>query len=337
MKRFAQTRREGGGRRTAPIGLVLSGGGAKGAYQAGVWTALAERGLAERVKAISGTSVGAINAAVFAAVRDPARIVAFWRSRVGGAVAERPEGLLSGEALAAWAERAAAGFARGAGFPFPGALDRSGLERALRDLLPERWPESSPAVYATALECVGGPWPAGRLERRVFRIDAEPDAERRRRMVLASSAIPFGLDPVEIDGAHFVDGGWEAMGGDNTPAAPILENHPDIRTLVVVHLNAESTAEGPWRRPTRLPALLGGVRYVEIRPSLPLPGLCDGLAQALELLPDDDLAREAAPLARFLRRTGGVFAFDPASAVRSLALGRADALRILDDNHGFFR
>ena len=65
--------------------------------------------------------------------------------------------------------------------------------------------------------------------------------------------------------------------------------------------------------------------------------VCAGLAQALELLPDDDLAREAAPLARFLRRTGGVFAFDPASAVRSLALGRADALRILDDNHGFFR
>ena len=168
-------------RRPTQIGLVLSGGGAKGAYQAGVWTALAERGLAERVKAISGTSVGAINAAVFAAVRDPARIVAFWRSRVGGAVAERPEGLLSGDALAAWAERAAAGFARGAGFPFPGALDRSGLERALRDLLPGRWPEGSPAVYATALECVGGPWPAGRLERRAFRIDAEPDAERRRR------------------------------------------------------------------------------------------------------------------------------------------------------------
>lgn len=140
-------------------------------------------------------------------------------------------------------------------------------------------------------------------------------------MVLASSAIPFGLDPVEIDGAHFVDGGWEAMGGDNTPAAPILENHPEIRTLVVVHLNAEAAAEGPWRRPTRLPALLGGVRYVEIRPSVPLPGVCDGLALGLELLPDD-LARETAPLARLLRRAGGVFAFDPVSVARSLARAR---------------
>ena len=102
-------------------------------------------------------------------------------------------------------------------------------------------------------------------------------------------------------------------------------------------LFAEAAAEGPWRRPTRLPALLGGVRYVEIRPSVPLPGVCDGLALGLELLPDDDLARETAPLARLLRRAGGVFAFDPASAARSLALGRADALRILDDNQGVFR
>ena len=337
MKRFARTRREGGGRRAAPIGLVLSGGGAKGAYQAGVWTALAERGLTERVKAISGTSVGAINAAVFAAVRDPAQIVAFWRSRIGGAVAERPEGLLSGEALAAWAERAVAGFARGAGFPFPGALDRTGLERALRELMPARCPDGGPAVYATALECVGGPWPAGRLARRVFRVDAEPDPERRLRMVLASSAIPFGLDPVELGGATFVDGGWEAMGGDNTPAAPILENHPGIRTIVVVHLNAASTEETPWRRPTRRPALLGGVRYVEIRPSAPLPGVCDGLALALEELLGGDAAREAAPVARFLRRAGGVFAFDPGASVRSMALGRADALRVLDAARGAFR
>ena len=64
------------------IGLVLSGGGAKGAFQAGVWKAMNELGLAERVRVISGTSVGALNAAAFAAIRDPETICRFWRKHV---------------------------------------------------------------------------------------------------------------------------------------------------------------------------------------------------------------------------------------------------------------
>ena len=39
-------------------GLVLSGGGGKGAYQVGVWRALCELGWDTRIKAISGVSVG---------------------------------------------------------------------------------------------------------------------------------------------------------------------------------------------------------------------------------------------------------------------------------------
>src|SRR5690606_21133320 len=47
------------------FGLVLSGGGARGAYQIGVWKAMHELGLDRRVKAVAGTSVGAINTALF--------------------------------------------------------------------------------------------------------------------------------------------------------------------------------------------------------------------------------------------------------------------------------
>ena len=48
------------------IGLVLAGGGGKGAYQIGVWKYLHECGLDQYVCAVSGTSVGALNAALFA-------------------------------------------------------------------------------------------------------------------------------------------------------------------------------------------------------------------------------------------------------------------------------
>ncbi len=60
------------------IGLVLSGGGAKGAYEVGVWTALCEAGLDKRVCCISGTSVGSINAVLFASVSNPALCERFW-------------------------------------------------------------------------------------------------------------------------------------------------------------------------------------------------------------------------------------------------------------------
>ena len=40
-------------------GIVLEGGGARGAYQVGAWRALRETGV--KIKGISGTSVGALN------------------------------------------------------------------------------------------------------------------------------------------------------------------------------------------------------------------------------------------------------------------------------------
>ena len=43
-------------------GLVLDGGGARGAYQIGAWKAMAEAGI--KIKAVAGTSVGALNGAL---------------------------------------------------------------------------------------------------------------------------------------------------------------------------------------------------------------------------------------------------------------------------------
>ena len=43
-------------------GLVLEGGGAKGAYQIGAWKALREAGI--KIRGVAGTSVGALNGAL---------------------------------------------------------------------------------------------------------------------------------------------------------------------------------------------------------------------------------------------------------------------------------
>lgn len=62
-------------------GLVLSGGGAVGAYQAGVVKALAECGA--QISMVSGVSIGALNGAIIAASPDlseaAARLEALWK------------------------------------------------------------------------------------------------------------------------------------------------------------------------------------------------------------------------------------------------------------------
>src|SRR6266850_2733004 len=63
--------------RDAPMVLVLSGGGAKGAYEAGVAAAFVERGLPVRL--VAGSSAGALNAAMIASGRAD-QLESMWRS-----------------------------------------------------------------------------------------------------------------------------------------------------------------------------------------------------------------------------------------------------------------
>jgi predicted acylesterase/phospholipase RssA len=60
--------------------LVLSGGGARGAFQVGVYERLLEDGrFADGPTVVSGTSAGGINAALIAAGKSPAEMLRFWK------------------------------------------------------------------------------------------------------------------------------------------------------------------------------------------------------------------------------------------------------------------
>jgi NTE family protein len=60
------------------LGFVLSGGGARGAFQVGVYERLLVAGDLWKPAVISGTSAGAINAALMAAGKSPAEMLEFW-------------------------------------------------------------------------------------------------------------------------------------------------------------------------------------------------------------------------------------------------------------------
>ena len=311
------------------VGLVLSGGGAKGAFQAGVWKAMCELGLDARVQMISGTSVGAINAAAFAAIHDPDRICSFWRERVNDVVTPNFQAL-SFDAFC----RAAGNVIAGKAFPFHGLLDRKVIESMIRQLLPVDWPNDAPGVLATTLECRGSfleelETCAYRLHR--FRIDEEPDHLRRVAKILASAAIPWGFTPVEIDGCRYVDGGWDEKGGENTPLTPFLDGRSDMKTLVVVRCNSADIEPQPLRsRPE------SGMRIVEIRPSYRLCGSFDDL---IGMMPDTGIIRDVPfigslagsmeALKRQLRIWSGTFAFGSAYAKAFLKQGYVDGMAVL--------
>ena len=59
-------------------GLVLSGGGGKGAYQIGILKAMGELGLLDKVAAVAGSSIGALNA-VLLAQRNVDKMQQVWK------------------------------------------------------------------------------------------------------------------------------------------------------------------------------------------------------------------------------------------------------------------
>ena len=61
-------------------GLVLDGGGARGAYQIGAWKALVEAGV--KFNAVAGTSVGALNGALIC-MGDIEKAEGIWHRLIG--------------------------------------------------------------------------------------------------------------------------------------------------------------------------------------------------------------------------------------------------------------
>ena len=293
-----------------PVGLVLSGGGAKGAYEVGVWKALCEAGVADRITVFSGTSVGAINAALLASVRDPDKCAQIWREEVSGvfvpdanlkwavlweiaknagsATCKRKQGKKSGEDLSWWdgsvifAEATASVGIKAVKKIIDsvhgpsnsvGVCDSSRLRDALRRHLPERWETMLPLVYATAVAKEQG-------GAHLFCLNGN-ERERDIDYVMASAAIPIGYGSVEIDGVPYVDGGFEAQGGDNTPVKAVVEKHPEVKTIIVVYLKDRTHLK---RRVSQED--FPGVNLIEIIPSQNIGGRFWGLQGVVDSSPE---------------------------------------------------
>lgn len=217
------------------VALVLQGGGALGAYQAGIYEALDAADI--EIDRVAGISIGAVNAAIIAG-NPPERRVAqlrkFW-DRSSAVLPSFPiwQDDFSRELLHLWSASVVAmigvpGFFQPRMIPpimaIPGTpealsvYDSAPLADTLNDLVDWDLLNKGPVRLAVgAVEIQSGNFHY--FDTAHERIDA--------RHIMASGALPPGLPAVEIDGKYWWDGGLVS----NTPLQHVLETQ-DAEMLV---------------------------------------------------------------------------------------------------------
>jgi NTE family protein len=218
--------------------LVLQGGGALGAYQAGVYEGLHHHGLAPDW--IAGVSIGAINAALIAGNAPGERVERlrqFWeRVSSGMPIVAPAEMSVVHKALTRLSAASAVAF----GVPGffvprvpPAFLAPDGTQGALSvyDTAPLRSTLEELVDFDRINDAEGARLSVGAVD---VDTGASTYFDNRRRQlgvehVMASGSLPPGFPPIEIDGAHYWDGGIVT----NSPLWYVLEDSPEISALIV--------------------------------------------------------------------------------------------------------
>jgi NTE family protein len=235
-----------------PVGLVLAGGGARGAYELGALSvllpALDERG--ERPRVIVGTSVGALNAAFLAGTAQlpveevVERGLEIWEEIRFGQVLRHVASPRALQRLACYAGQ----FLQIRGARLNALLDPAPLRKTLEDIVPIAQIErnvsagklDAVAVVATSASTSrsvafhrGGTTPTPDNTRAIDYVNTR----LRNEHVRASAAIPGLFPAVRVTSPANADG-WYFDGGTrlNTPIKPALALGAE--RIVVVALNA---------------------------------------------------------------------------------------------------
>lgn len=231
---------------TATKALVLQGGGALGAYQAGVYEALIESD--NKLDWVAGVSIGAINAALIAGnapAQRVARLSEFWQQVSSGPAQNIPTSWVDRAWLNQWSAASAAlvgipGFFQPRAEP---ALLLGGSAHVLSYYDPEplkatlerlvdfdriNRQEVRLSVGAVNVRCGNSVY----FDNKTHTIGVEH--------IMASAALPPGFPPVQIDGQHYWDGGILS----NTPLQYVLDAVPRTERLVVLQVDLFS-ARGP--------------------------------------------------------------------------------------------
>lgn len=255
------------------VGLVFAGGGGKGAYQIGVWKYLKECGLDKYICAVSGTSVGALNAVLFTAcdytvaeniwlnikpeqILTPRKVTIgdIIRSFVHWGICLNIPKMLIGAAMIknpAFIKAIRIMLVQRHGFSREGLLDIMNKNVNFSNLQ-----EADIPCYATCFNI------AKRIPER-FELSKFSEKEMQA-ILLASSAMPVIFKPVRVRDAYYWDGGLPLI-GDNVPIQPLYD--AGVKNIIVVHLSRDVRIDREKYKDAKM---------IEIIPQVDLGNLIDG-------------------------------------------------------------
>lgn len=207
------------------IGLVLAGGGARGAYQIGVWKGLKEIGIDKYISVVSGTSIGALNAVLFCQGNlDIAEEI--WCNISNDKIlpADQLDLIKKGILLTIGSKnlnlikkyipKAIEG----------GDIARDGLLDIINSYIElNSINRNKKTCYATCTEIP-------KIEAKYFKLN-NYNEEEIKKILLATSALPLVYGSEDIEGRRYLDGGIV----DNIPIQPVYGEGCDI--IIVVPLD----------------------------------------------------------------------------------------------------
>ncbi|AOR24807.1 patatin-like phospholipase family protein [Clostridium taeniosporum] len=244
------------------IGLVLSGGGARGAYQIGVWKALKELRIDRYIEVVSGTSIGALNAILFCQ-GDIEKAIEAWLNISKEKVLPIDKKDLNIK-----------GFLISLGLKnmnlvkkcMPKMIDTGNLSReGLTDIMNKYVDfkiieECEKPCYVACTELTT-------FQPKYFKINRYNE-ENIKSILFASSALPMIYESEEFESIKYLDGGM----ADNVPVQPVYGENCDM--IIVVHLSKDSHINKK---------LFPNTRIIEIYPSAMEEGVLDGI---LDFVPE---------------------------------------------------
>lgn len=239
------------------IGLVLAGGGAKGAYEAGVFKAIWDLDIAKNICVISGVSIGTVNGLMFA--MDDSNVMESSWANVSYSRFILNEDKVRNSNLAEAIKKIYVGekstietlIARQGDI---GLLSQTGVRQFIEEYVNmDILKKCNKTIYACAYNI--------NLEQpEYFRLN-DYSEEEVIDITLASCAIPFIFKPIKLNGYKYADGGinnpkYGKKNADNVPIKPLTNHDCDI--IIVVYLSYKDKVDK---------SLFGGKNIIEIYPS----------------------------------------------------------------------
>lgn len=215
------------------VGLVLSGGGGKGAYELGVWKAIKELGIDKYVTAVAGTSIGAMNAMLFAQ-DDYEGALEMWKEVTLEKLLpiNNRELIKKGVTLAIGSKTLDAVRKHMPKLLEQGDVPRDGAIDIITKYMDMK------KLNTTGISCYVACTEITEFKAEYFKIN-NYDENTARDMILASSSLPMIYESAEVLGKRYIDGGLV----DNTPIKPLYDDGCDIIITVLLSKDAKIERE----------------------------------------------------------------------------------------------